>query len=115
MKKPTPPTPAPQPVAPPVAASPVVEAVDPLLPLLKQYKELTAIRDQTYARVQPLEDRLTAVNAQICALQEEASQLGREIEAGWGPGWLHLKRQIRLLAQALSLPNGYLEVKPDQG
>lgn len=84
----------------------------PLQGLKDQYDKLCADRDATYAKVQPLEDELTAVNAQAEQLQLRALELAGKIEAGWGgASWLAKKKQIAALAKALSAPGGLLAVK----
>lgn len=87
----------------------MTEQVHPLQGMKDQYDLLCKQRDETYAKVQPLEDELTAVNAQIAVLQEKAFSLASQIEAGWGgASWISLKKQIGALAKALSAPGGVL-------
>jgi uncharacterized coiled-coil DUF342 family protein len=70
--------------------------------IVRQFYRLSDRRDALYAKVQPFEDRLTAVNAEIMARQEEASQLAAEIDRGLGgESFLQLKREIRRIASFL--------------
>jgi uncharacterized protein involved in exopolysaccharide biosynthesis len=85
--------------------------VHPLQGLKDQYDKLCAQRDDAYAKARPLEDRLTAVNVRIAELNAEATALASQIEDIWGPSWLSLKKQIGVLAKALSAKDGLLAVK----
>ena len=85
----------------------------PLQGLKDQYEQLCAERDRRYAVVQPLEDELTLVNAEIAEKQKRAHELAAQIEAGWGgEQWLIIKKQIAALARALGAPGGLLATKP---
>jgi uncharacterized coiled-coil DUF342 family protein len=67
----------------------------------RRYYELCDLRDAVYAKAQPIENELDAVNAQIQTLQAKATDLAQQIERTWGPNHLALKRSIRILAAEL--------------
>ena len=69
-----------------------------------RYYELCDLRDAVYGQVQPLEDELAGLNAQIEQLQIRAREVAAEIEAGWGPNWLPLKKEIASLGRELGTP-----------
>ena len=69
-----------------------------------RYYELCDLRDAVYAQVQPLEDELAGLNAQIEQLQIRAREVAAQIEAGWGPNWLALKKEIANLGGDLGRP-----------
>jgi len=83
----------------------------PLQGFKDQYDLLCAQRDALYAKVQPLEDELTAVNAQAEVARLKAAELASQIDATLGQGFIALKKQIGALARVLSAPGGLLATK----
>lgn len=71
--------------------------------LKARYAELCAQRDATNAKVAPLREQLDAANARAQTAQAEAEALALQIskERG-GQAWLDLKKEIAVLANALS-------------
>lgn len=69
----------------------------------EEYERLCQQRDTVNERTAPLQRRLDAVNANIQALSVEAERVAAEIQAvRGGESWLHLKKQIGVMAKALS-------------
>jgi len=70
--------------------------------MVARYYELCDQRDALYAKVQPLEDRITVVNAEIEAKRIEAEGLAKQIEEGLGgPQFIELKKEIAQIAAFL--------------
>lgn len=69
-----------------------------------RYKELCALRDEVNATNAPLEVELATVNSQIEDLRRKSLEIADKIDAnrGYAANWIPLKRDIRLLASALS-------------
>ncbi len=68
-----------------------------------EYARLCALRDAVNEQNKPLEDDLTAVNSQIETLRQRAMDIAARIDDNRGRGnWMALKRDIGILAQALS-------------
>lgn len=75
----------------------------PVNALRDKYDRLCQQRDETVERVAPVQRKLEAVNARIQLLNAEAEKLAAEIQAlRGGESWLHLKKEIGVLAKALS-------------
>ena len=72
--------------------------------LALRYYRLCDLRDRVYAQLQPLEDELADLNAQIEQLQIRAREVAAQIEAGWGPNWLPLKKELASLGRELGTP-----------
>jgi uncharacterized coiled-coil DUF342 family protein len=76
--------------------------MNPLAKYEKTYKELCAKRDAVNAEVAPLQAKLAEANARAQEAQAEANALAMEIqEKRGGEQWLFLKKEIRMLADAL--------------
>lgn len=68
-----------------------------------RYAELCHQRDAVNAKNDPIEAKLAKINAQVCSLQEEARKLAAQIDDNRGrEKWLELKKEIAMLARALS-------------
>lgn len=76
--------------------------------MLSRYKELCAKRDAVYEEQKPLENKLAAAVAKAEEARVQAAVIAAEIDKGFGPEWMQLKREIALLARTLSRPNGPL-------
>ena len=75
----------------------------PVAPMREEYDRLCQQRDTVNGRVAPIQRRLDEVNKQIGALNVEAARLAAEIQSlRGGESWLHVKKQIGVLAKALS-------------
>ena len=69
----------------------------------ERYAALCKVRDERNAKAAPLQVKLDAANAKVIAAQAEAAALAKQIEDAWGNGdWITLKREIGVLATALS-------------
>lgn len=72
-----------------------------------RYKELCDLRDAVNDQNKPLEVELTEVNSQIETLRQRQMQIAHRIDENRGfRNWSALKRDIGLLAQALSGRHG---------
>jgi hypothetical protein len=68
-----------------------------------RYDELCAIRDKTNGKVAGLQSKLTAANDRVNEAQAEANALALQIsEVRGGANWLALKKEIGVLATALT-------------
>lgn len=66
-------------------------------------RELEAMRDEVNKTNEPIEAELASVNAQIEVLRVKSMRLADQIDDNRGrEHWLALKKDIRLLASALS-------------
>lgn len=73
--------------------------------LQANYDALCAERDRRNALNAPLQAALDEQNALVERHQLEARRLAARIEANWGGAeWVELKKQIGMLAKALSAP-----------
>lgn len=71
------------------------------------YKKLCDLRDSVNEQNKPLEAELDAVNVQIEELRQRSMQIAHRIDENRGFGnWFNLKRDIGILAQALSGRHG---------
>jgi uncharacterized coiled-coil DUF342 family protein len=69
---------------------------------LEHYYSLCDRRDALYKKVQPLEDELTKVNAEVIKLQDKQRELSEKIDDGLGRGsFIALKREIAMIAKFL--------------
>jgi uncharacterized coiled-coil DUF342 family protein len=69
--------------------------------MLKRYYELCDQRDAIYEQVQPLEDQLSGVNAQIEPLRIKALELATQIDSQMGRNFIDIKQEIRQIASYL--------------
>ncbi len=68
-----------------------------------RYEELCALRDSVNEKNAPLEEQLTAANAEAEAARVRAHALAEQIDANRGNAlWLAMKKEIGILAKALS-------------
>lgn len=71
--------------------------------LKARYAELCDQRDAKNAEIKPLQEQLDALNAEIAEKQAAALAIAIEIStARGGQKWLDLKKEIGVLANALS-------------
>lgn len=69
----------------------------------RRYQSLCEVRDRINAEVKPQQDYLDKANAKVAAAQAEAKAFSDKInEIRGGEEWLQLKKEIGLLARALS-------------
>lgn len=69
----------------------------------RRYKNLCEVRDRINAENRPRQIQLDELNASIQAAQAEAAAVSAKIdEVRGGVEWLQLKKEIGLLARALS-------------
>lgn len=75
--------------------------------LKAMYAELCAERDRRNALNVDLQRELDEVNALAEKARLRAMELAAQIEKNWGGAeWIEMKKQIGLLAKALSKPDG---------
>lgn len=68
-----------------------------------RYAALLRKRDETNIAVQPLKDEIAKLNSEIIARQDKVAERVRELnQIRGGQTWLDLKKEIGLLAKALS-------------
>jgi uncharacterized coiled-coil DUF342 family protein len=81
----------------------------PILPsqMGARYAELCALRDALNAEAAPLQAQLDEANTRCEAARAEAAALAEQIEQVWGKEkWIALKKEIGVLAKALSGKRG---------
>lgn len=79
------------------------KAVDTLELLKSRYAELCAYRDAVNAKIAPLQKQLDEVNAIAQRANASALEISKSIqEIRGGEAWIKLKREIGILARALS-------------
>jgi len=80
--------------------------------LFSKYQELVAQRDKKLKEVQHLKDAVEKANEAANKAREEAARRAAVLsEAMGGADWLALKKNIAVLARALSKENGVLATK----
>lgn len=93
----------------------VVEVTETEKILLARYNSLCAKRDEVNAKKQPLEEQLAEQNALSEQARLKAAEIAAQIDAIWlEANWFSLKREIAVLARALSKPNGLLATKTEE-
>lgn len=76
--------------------------MNPLAKYEETYKALCKKRDAVNAEIAPLQAKLAVANERAQKAQAEANALAAEIqEKRGGESWLFLKKEIRMLADAL--------------
>ena len=69
----------------------------------ERYAALCGLRDHIYAATAPLQAELDAANAECEAARVKAAGIANQIEVIWGrEKWIALKKEIGVLAKALS-------------
>lgn len=83
--------------------NPPVEGDSPESTMKARYKALCATRDEINAKLVPVQSELDKVNSEIQIKQARALELANELNAvRGGKEWIDLKKEIGMLAKALS-------------